>query len=199
MASSKQTTALNLASAAAAGAMTLIRPARFPKWARRGLRWANTAGTAGSLFLVVQGDDLPDDHPLHKALSASDVMAAASGGLMLVTSGLGMKADDKVEAFLVKHGVKHPRVVMAVGVVVVMFAVKTVQDRSSKKAPTAGKPSSSQPGSSKPAGTKPSATTKPANPALPSSNGATPPVAGPAASTDGTDGTAQDGRPEATR
>lgn len=134
MASSKQTTALNLASAATAGVITLIHPARFPKWARRGLRWANTAGTAGSVFFVVRGDDLPDDHPLHKAVSASDVLAAATGGLMLVTSGLGMKADDKIEAFLRGHGVKHPRVLMAVGVVAVMFTVKTIQDRTRERA-----------------------------------------------------------------
>lgn len=159
MASSKQTTALNLASAATAGAITLIRPARFPKWARRSLRWANTAGTAGSIFFVVRGDDLPDDHPLHKAVSASDVLAAATGGLMLVTSGLGMKADDKVEAFLVKHGVKHPRVLMAAGVVALMFAVKTIQDRS--RGTDEETPAS--------AAAAPAVTTKSANPTLPTS------------------------------
>lgn len=183
MAISKQSTALNLASAAAAGAITLVRPARFPKWARRGLRWANTAGTAGSIFLVVRGNEVPDDHPLHKALSASDVMAAASGGLMLVTSGLGLKADDKVEAFLLKHGVKHPRVLMAVGVVVVLFAVKTVQDAKSQEAaqPTeATRPKSP-------------ATAKPANPALPTSTGT------PAPATSSVTDTEQDVHPDTTR
>jgi hypothetical protein len=167
MAISKQTTALNLASAAAAGAITLLRPGRFPKWARRGLRWANTAGTAGSIFLVVRGNDVPEDHPLHKALSASDVMAASSGGLMLVTSGLGLKADAKIEAFLRGRGVKHPRALMAVGVVVVLFAVKTLQDAKSKDAaqPTeATRPKSP-------------ATSKPANPMLPTSTGTTAPTA----------------------
>ena len=182
MAISKQSTALNLASAAAAGAITLIRPARFPKWARRGLRWANTAGTAGSIFLVVRGNDIPDDHPLHKALSASDVMAAASGGLMLVTSGLGLKADDKIEAFLLKHGVKHPRVLMAVGVVVVLFAVKTVQDAKSKD--VAQPTEATRP--------KTPATAKPANPVLPSAGSPTP-------ATGSVNGTEQDARPDTTR
>lgn len=183
MAISKQTTALNLASAAAAGAITLIRPARFPKWARRGLRWANTAGTAGSIFLVVRGNDVPDDHPLHKALSASDVMAAASGGLMLVTSGLGLKADDKVEAFLLKHGVKHPRALMAVGVVVVLFAAKTLQDAKSKDV---AKPTEA---------TRPKtpATAKPANTVLPTSGG------DPAPAASGATDTEQDTRPDTTR
>lgn len=159
MAISKQTTALNLASAAAAGAITLIRPARFPKWARRGLRWANTAGTAGSIFLVVRGNEVPDDHPLHKALGASDVLAAASGGLMLVTSGLGLKADAKVEAFLLRHGVKHPRALMALGVVVVLFAVKSLQDAKSKDG--------TQPAAA--ARPRTHATAKPANQTLPTS------------------------------
>lgn len=179
MASSKQTTALNLASAATAGVITLIRPARFPKWARRGLRWANTAGTAGSLFFVVRGDDLPDDHPLHKAVSASDVLAAATGGLMLVTSGLGMKADDRIEQFLVKRGVRHPRLLMAAGVVAVLFAVKTVQDRARHDAPAATAPT----------GPKAPPSAKPANPALPTS------TSGPDAAAE----TERDSRPEETR
>lgn len=179
MASSKQTTALNLASAATAGVITLIRPARFPKWARRGLRWANTAGTAGSLFFVVRGDDLPDDHPLHKAVSASDVLAAATGGLMLVTSGLGMKADDRIEQFLVTRGVKHPRLLMAAGVVAVLFAVKTVQDRARHDAPAATAPT----------GPKAPPSAKPANPALPTS------TSGPDAAAE----TERDSRPEEIR
>lgn len=151
----KRSPLLNLASAAAAGAVTFARPGRFPRWARRGLSLANTAGTAGAVFLAVRGDDdLPDDHPLHRALVISDLTAATTGGLMLVTSGLGLKADAKIEAFLVRRGVRHPRVVMAVGVVAVLFAVKTVQDAASKHAPTAGEP-------------RPPISTKPANKGLP--------------------------------
>lgn len=153
----KHSPALNLASAAVAGAITLIRPTRFPRWARRSLSLANTAGTAGAVFFAVRGDDeLPDDHPLHRALTISDVTAAATGGLMLVTSGLGVKADAKVEQFLVRHGVRHPRVVMAVGVVTVLFVVKTVQDRAGKHAPS---PAGSTP--------KPPVGEKPANKTLP--------------------------------
>ncbi|WP_265445627.1 hypothetical protein [Flexivirga meconopsidis] len=135
MATSKSAPALNLASAALAGAVTLVRPARFPRWARRSLGWANTAGTAGSVFLTVRNrDDLPPEHPLHRAVAGSDVLAAATGGLMLITSGIGLKADDKVEQFLLKRGVKHPRIWMAVGVVGVVFVAKTLQDAGSKKA-----------------------------------------------------------------
>lgn len=133
MPSTKQL-ALNLASATAAGAVTLVRPARFPKWARRALSLSNTAGTAGTIFFAVRGDeDLPATHPVQRALSTSDILAATSGGLMLVTSGLGLKADARIERFLVERGVKHPRIVMAVGVVTVLFVVKTVQDAVTKK------------------------------------------------------------------
>jgi hypothetical protein len=137
----KHSPLLNLASAAVAGAVTLVRPARFPRWARRGLSLANTAGTAGAVFLAVRGDDeLPDDHPLHRALTISDVTAAATGGLMLVTSGLGVKADAKIEHFLVRRGVRHPRLVMAAGVVALLLAVKTVQDAASKHRESAASP-----------------------------------------------------------
>lgn len=154
----KHSPVLNLASAAVAGAVTLVRPARFPRWARRGLSLANTAGTAGAVFLAVRGEDeLPDDHPLHRALAISDLTAAATGGLMLVTSGLGVKADVKIERFLVRRGVRHPRIVMAAGVVALLFAVKTAQDAAGKRRET---PSPA-------AGPKPSVTGKPANQSLP--------------------------------
>ncbi|MBB2894200.1 hypothetical protein [Flexivirga oryzae] len=158
----KRSPALNLASAAVAGAITLVRPTRFPRWARRGLSLANTAGTAGAVFFAIRGEDeLPEDHPLHRALTVSDLTAATTGGLMLVTSGLGVKADAKIEQFLVRHGVRHPRVVMAVGVVTVLFIVKTVQDRASKHAPepVAGTP-------------KPPVSDKPANKTLPTTGSA---------------------------
>jgi len=158
----KHSPVLNLASAAVAGAITLIRPTRFPRWARRGLSLANTAGTAGAVFFAIRGEDeLPDDHPLHRALTISDLTAATTGGLMLVTSGLGVKADAKVEQFLVRHGVRHPRVVMAVGVVTVLFVVKTVQDRVSKHAP---EPAATAP--------KPPVSGKPANKTLPTTGSA---------------------------
>jgi len=133
----KHAPVLNLASAAVAGAITLVRPARFPRWARRSISLANTAGTAGAVFLAVRGEDeLPDDHPLHRALIVSDLTAATTGGLMLVTSGLGLKADAKVEKFLVQHGVRHPRIVMAAGVVALIFVAKTVQDTAGKRVPS---------------------------------------------------------------
>lgn len=160
MPSTKQV-ALNLASAATAGVVTYVRPARFPRWARRGLSLTNTAGTAGSIFFAIRGEDaVPADHPLRRAFATSDVLAATTGGLMLVTSGLGLKADAAVEGFLIKRGVRHPRLVMAIGVVTVLFAVKTVQDVMTKKPAPAHEAE---------AGPKASVAAKPANPTLPPS------------------------------
>lgn len=172
MPTSKQL-ALNAASAAVAGVVTIVRPARFPRWARRGLSVANTAGTASSLFFAIRGDEEPPaGHPLHKALATSDVVAAATGGLMLITSGLGLKADARVERFLVERGVRHPRLVMAAGVVTVMFVVKTVQDSMSK---SVSKSRSDKKPAAAPLIQKPPVTTKPANPILPTGSPAAPP------------------------
>ncbi len=127
--------AQNLASAGIAGVVTLIRPARFPRLLRRGLSLANTAGTAGSAYLNFKHKDgVPEGDSLGTAIEAGSAIGAVTGGLMLVTSGIGLKVDSKVESMLVKRGVKHPRLVMAVGVVGIIFAVKTVQDATGKKA-----------------------------------------------------------------
>lgn len=134
--------AQNLLAAVTAGATVLARPARFPKWARRSLSLANTAGTAGSVLLGQKQDASGTTPKLGLAptrttsattASASSALAAATGGVTLITSRLGLKADAKVENYLLGKGIKHPRIWMAIAVVGVVFAVKTIQDYASSK------------------------------------------------------------------
>lgn len=140
--------AQNAVAAAAAGAGVYFRPARLPKWGRRALKLTNTAGTAGSLYLTTQskpgekGGELgfaPTRSKVATAASASSALAIATGGISLVSSGIGLKLDHKVEGYLVGRGVKHPRVWMAVGTVVVLFAVKQAQDYAGKRAEEAAR------------------------------------------------------------
>ncbi|UIJ35925.1 hypothetical protein [Allobranchiibius sp. GilTou73] len=137
----------NAAAATAAGAGVFLRPARLPKWGRRGLRLANTAGTAGSVFLASRGgsDDggdlgtKPTRTRAATAASAGSAIAAAAGGLTLISSGFGLKMDARAEKFLVGKGIKHPRIWMAVGTVVIVFAAKQAQDYGTKKAEAAAR------------------------------------------------------------
>lgn len=135
--------AQNLIAAALAGAAVLARPGRFPRWARRGLSLANTAGTAGSVFLGGNSANpsvktiaglTPTRTPSATAASAGSALAAATGGLGLITSGLGIRADAKVESYLTRKGVRHPRIWMAIGVIGVVFVVKQLQDAATAKA-----------------------------------------------------------------
>lgn len=122
----------NLASAAVVGVVTLLRPTRFPKLARRGLSWANTAG---SIFMgAKRKDSVPEKrHPLGIAVDASSALAGVTGASILLTSGIGIKVDAKIERLLLKQGVKHPRTWMAIGVGGIVFATQTVQDVMAKK------------------------------------------------------------------
>ena len=129
--------AQNLIAAVAAGAAVLARPGRFPGWARRGLSMANTAGTAGSVFLGPTGAKGPGGSPLGlkpvagkvaTAGQAGSALAAAAGGLSLITSGMGVRLDAKIEQYLNDKGVRHPRVWMALGAIGLVYAIKTVQD-----------------------------------------------------------------------
>jgi len=125
----------NLAAAATAGLVTLARPGRFPRWARNVLRLTNTAGTAGAVYLARQEGEAaatPGGRKQHAA-SIGSAVAVATSGLGLITSGLGIAADRKVESFLTGRGVRRPRLVMAVGVIGVVFLVKTVQDAATKR------------------------------------------------------------------
>lgn len=140
--------AQNAAAAAAAGVGVFFQPARLPKWGKRVLKLSNTAGTAGSLYLSTQskpenkGGDFgtkPTRTKMATAASASSALSIATGGITLVSSGIGLKVDRRVEGFLVSKGVKHPRVWMAVGAVVIIFAVKQAQDYGSKKAEEAAR------------------------------------------------------------
>ncbi|AKU15616.1 hypothetical protein [Luteipulveratus mongoliensis] len=136
--------AKNLAAAGAAGAVTLLRPARFPKWLRRSMLATNTAGTGASMLLGTGGSADPTGSPAllagrlggkgASAGSTAGALAAVTGGLTLVTSGIGLKADAKAEQFLVGRGVKRPRIWMAVGVVGVVLVAQVLQDRAAKMA-----------------------------------------------------------------
>ncbi len=140
--------AQNAAAAAAAGVGVYLRPARLPKWGRRSLQLANTAGTAGSVFLgsrtstADQGGDL-GTKPTHSRgatiASAGSALAAAAGGITLVSSGFGLRLDSRAEAYLFRKGISHPRVVMAIGAVVLVFVAKQAQDYGTKKAEAAAR------------------------------------------------------------
>lgn len=113
--------------AVAAGATTYIRPARFPKWVRRSVSMSNTLASVG---LAMAGDRRPGGQRLENG-QAQDVVEVANGvtvprtganwasaaaaGMGLVTSGLALKVDARVEKALLKRGVPNPRLIMAVG------------------------------------------------------------------------------------
>lgn len=137
--------AKNLVAAGAAGTVTLLRPARFPKWLRRSMLLTNTAGTGTAMLLgsTATGADPVGSHaPLAGKLgslavpvgSTAGALAAVSGGLGLVTSGIGLRADAKVEQILIRRGVRRPRIWMAVGVVGVVLVVQVLQDRAARAA-----------------------------------------------------------------
>lgn len=146
----------NALSALTAGAVTLISPARIPRGARRAVSMART----GTSVAALAGDRLPNainaklpapaSALFGRAQSAAPFAGAGAAGFALVTSAIGLKADRKVEELLTKRGVRHPRVVMAVGVVAVVFVVNTVRpriqaaiaDRAKGLAPHRGAPAS---------------------------------------------------------
>ncbi|NHN55485.1 hypothetical protein G9U51_06780 [Calidifontibacter sp. DB0510] len=151
----------NLIAAAAAGAGVMLTPARFPRWARRGLRVANIAGTAGSMLMGPRANSeggklglAPTKTATGTTASSTSALAAAAGGLSLISSGVGVKADEKVELFLRRKGVQHPRILMAVGAIAVVWIAKTVQDAATKKAEQAAKGLATKKASTPPAGSE---------------------------------------------
>ncbi len=123
--------------AAAAGLLTLAHPGRFPRWARRSVRLARTAGTFGAVYLAAQEQQASplDVKPVDgrtEVASIGSAVATATSSIGLITSGLGIAADRKVEAFLLRRGVHHPRIWMAVGVASAVLALKTAQELATK-------------------------------------------------------------------
>lgn len=116
-----------------AAATTYIRPARFPRWVRRGLAMSNTLTAVGA---AVAGDRRParsqiagktddtinlvDGKPASR--TGANLVSASSAGMALVTSGLALRVDKTVEKMLVKRGVRNPRLWMAAGAAVVSLA-----------------------------------------------------------------------------
>lgn len=136
--------ARNVTSALIAGAATYLRPARIPSWVRRGMLAANTAGTGAAVLLGTGTPTGPTGEPAPLAGrlgakaspigGAATALASVSGGLGLVTSGLGLRADAKAEQYLLNRGIRHPRLVMAVGVVGIVYVVSLLQERATKAA-----------------------------------------------------------------
>lgn len=125
----------NALSALTAGAITLVSPTRVPRSARRGVSLARTATSLAALVADrmpgVVDNKLPAraSAAVGHAQTAAPFAGATAAGFALVTSGLALKADRKVEAFLVNRGVRRPRLVMAVGVVALVFTVNTVRPK----------------------------------------------------------------------
>lgn len=125
----------NVATAAAAGLLTLAHPARFPRWTRRGLRLVRVAGTVSSVYLVRQQATSSDPHAADTPSDTAAIVSAvaeATSSIGLLTSGIGIAVDRKVETFLVRRGLRHPRVWMAVGVAGAVIAFRVAQDFAAK-------------------------------------------------------------------
>lgn len=126
--------AQRLVTAAAAAATTYIRPGRFPKWVRRGITASNTLTSVG---LAMAGPRRPASTKLPAAerAKAVDVVdgqaqprtgtnwaSATSAGMAFVTSGVALRVDSTIEKTLLKRGVRHPRLVMALGAAAMSMA-----------------------------------------------------------------------------
>lgn len=130
-------TAQSIVTALVAGATTYVKPARFPKWVRRGVSMSNTLTAVG---MAVAGDrrparsqldssgsrasqhtvELVDGKPTSRA--GANLVAATTAGMGLVTSGMAIRIDKSVEKFLLKRGVRHPRLWMAAGAAAISLA-----------------------------------------------------------------------------
>ena len=147
--------AQRLVTAAAAAATTYIRPARFPKWVRRGITASNTLTSVGlamagerrpapsELVAAAQNDskntvDLVNGQP--KPRTAFNWASATSAGMALVTSGIAMRLDKGVEKALFKRGVRHPRLWMAVGAATISLIGPWVVERAQERLAALEKP-----------------------------------------------------------
>ena len=126
--------------AASAAAMTYIRPARFPRWVRRSITMSNSLTAVGA---ALAGNKTEAAHrqiakdnvgrpaseqtlTVRDGVPASQVGAnwasSAAAGMALVTSGIALAVDKRVEKFLLARGVRNPRVIMAVGAAALSMA-----------------------------------------------------------------------------
>lgn len=131
----------NLTSAAIAGVVTYLRPARVPTWARRSLLATNTAGT-GTAMLLGTDAKAGSAAPLAGKLGSkagpvegiAGALTAVTAGVGLLTSKPGLKLDAKVEQMLLNRGVRRPRLLMAVGAVGVVYVIGVVTERAAQAA-----------------------------------------------------------------
>lgn len=126
--------------AASAAAMTYIRPARFPKWVRRSITMSNSLTAVGAALAGNKAEaanrQIAKDNVGRPAAeqtltirdgktatqAGANWASAASAGMALVTSGVALAVDKRVERFLISRGVKNPRAIMAVGAAAISLA-----------------------------------------------------------------------------
>lgn len=157
----------NVTSAAVAGVVAYVGPRRIPKWVRRGLIASNTAGSGVQMLAGGTAKSAADGNPAPLAgllgskaaplAGAAGTLATLTGGLGLVTSSIGLRAESRAADYLAGRGVRHPRIWLAVGAAAVVFTVgvvtERVNDAAERKAAelqerldgTNGKPGSSTP------------------------------------------------------
>lgn len=129
----------NVTSAAVAGVVTYVGPGRVPRWLRRTLLATNTAGSGvqmlagGTARSGAEAAPAPLANMLgHRAApiaGTAGALATLTGGLGLVTSSIGLRAETRAADYLATRGVRHPRIWLAVGAAAVVFTVGVVTER----------------------------------------------------------------------
>jgi hypothetical protein len=119
----------NAATAAAAGVTVYFKPARLPRLGRFAVNALSAGASVGGMLIK--------EHERPGAKSALDLTTAVTGGVAMVSSALALRADAKVEDFLVKRGIGKPRIVMAAGVAVIVLGAGAVRLHLAKRSEAA--------------------------------------------------------------
>ncbi len=116
-----------------AGAATLVDPRRLSPRMRRGYRLGLTALSAAGAYQVAAQPQKDEDGgevvlpPVARGAIAAGVAATVYGSVRL-----GERLDAASFDWLTRHGVKHPRVVLAVGGAVLTLAMNVLEKRQEK-------------------------------------------------------------------
>ncbi|WP_018158023.1 hypothetical protein [Demetria terragena] len=134
----------HLSSAAIAGAVVYLKPARVPRTLRRVLLATNTGGSAAAMLVGSSRTPASGKQPAplaHRAGAKSDslgdtalLLASVASSATLLTSKPALKLDRRVEKSLTRRGVGRPRLVMALGAAGVVVVIGAVTDRITKAA-----------------------------------------------------------------